>query len=127
MSLVEVTTQNDEDAIQSIIQSKEYQGLAEPFFWIGASDLGSDNSFYWVKNGQPVVYSSWSEGQPGLSNGENCVEIRGHFNYLWNDHYCSENKYFICEENVGPLCDCNKGSANFPDFNKFFQNLPIKR
>lgn len=98
MHLIEITNQEDEDAIQEIIQFEEYKKLSEPFFWIGANDLGSEGCFYWVNNGQPVIFSNWSPGQPDNGGSEHCGEIRGHFNYLWNDHQCDQKKYFICEE-----------------------------
>lgn len=99
MTLVQIDSQNDEDAIQVIIQSKEYKTLPEPFWWIGATDLGSENCFYWVGSGQPVVYSNYSPGQPDNARRENCIEIRGHYQFMWNDHKCSDLKYFICDEN----------------------------
>lgn len=99
MSLVQIDDQNDEDAIQEIIQSEEYKKLPEPFWWIGANDLGSEGSFFWIGSGQLIGFSNYAPGQPDNAGHENCIEIRGHFQFKWNDHQCREQKYFICNEN----------------------------
>lgn len=97
MFLAEILNHDDENAIQSIIQRPEYKTLSEPFWWIGANDLGKENEFYWVNSGENVRYSNWAAGQPDNAGQEHCGEIRGHYQYMWNDHQCDQRKYFVCE------------------------------
>lgn len=59
----------------------------------------------WESSKQLLNYTNWSPGQPdNAGNNEDCVEIRGLFNYKWNDHVCSLKKYFICES-IHETCD----------------------
>lgn len=68
-------------------------------FWISANDLESEGRFKWLSNGLPMIYTSWSAGQPDNFKGkEHCVELwRKKDQFLMNDRNCYKVSHFICE------------------------------
>lgn len=76
-------------------------GKALSNFWIGGTNLGSDDSsFYWMGNETPMNdYTNWYPNEPNnWSGNEYCVEIYPAYAARWNDRMCSLAQYFICEE-----------------------------
>ncbi|ROT63780.1 mannose receptor [Penaeus vannamei] len=88
-------TSEDEQAFVS--------GLLTRSAWIGLSDRNTENEFKWEDECQ-FNYTSWQEGEPNnhlafltFGVGEDCVEMKKEYGYLWNDEGCSSNKAFVCE------------------------------
>lgn len=63
--------------------------------WIGMNDLAAEGVWGW-QTGEPVVYTSWSAGEPNDAGGiEDCGH---HFPLLWNDLDCSAPRAYLCED-----------------------------
>jgi len=78
------------------IHEREVVASSEAFWWIGLNDIDEEGEFSWV-NGDEVFYTSWHDGEPNDSNGEDCTELKRFNNTNWNDVTCQANNYFICE------------------------------
>ena len=66
-------------------------------YWLGGNDIETEGVFKWVKSDHPMTYTDWSPGQPDGLEGEDCMEMRGAFQYHWNDLPCNIPHHFICE------------------------------
>ncbi|XP_030220626.1 collectin-12 [Gadus morhua] len=70
------------------------------FFWLGLTDMETENVWKWVDGTLPV-FTKWKPGQPdnwdqGYSKGEDCAGlIQAAY---WNDFFCRERISFICEQ-----------------------------
>ena len=53
--------------------------------WIDGTSLTSDD------------YDDWQTGKPDTSQRVFCLEYESEFNNHWNDDYCDELNYHICE------------------------------
>lgn len=62
-----------------------------------------------MSGGRPVSFTDWAQGQPDnqfrQNQHEDCINIfnirRGPGAGLkWNDHLCTAELYFICEQNL---------------------------
>ena len=69
----------------------------EVSYWLGGNDIETEGVFKWVKSDLPMTYTDWSPGQPDDAGGEDCMELRGAFQYHWNDLPCNIPHHFICE------------------------------
>lgn len=74
-------------------------------FWTSGNDLGKEGVFTWAPTGQSVTYTNWYDGNPDnhLTDfvSENCLHLWGWgHRHQWNDHICTEKKFFICEINL---------------------------
>ncbi|XP_068128367.1 hepatic lectin-like [Hyperolius riggenbachi] len=68
------------------------------WYWIGLTDEGTDNRFWWI-DGTPYSYSSWAPWEPNNVEGkEHCVELW--HEGKWNDYVCSNNLTAICEKRM---------------------------
>jgi hypothetical protein len=71
-------------------------------FWISATDLGLENSFYWDSDGKFLgLHTDWAENQPDNANGiEHCVNLGINTNetYRWSDIDCRATRRYLCEE-----------------------------
>lgn len=76
-------------------------GMQEsPFFWIGATNLGDNLTFFWTSKGMEIEYSNWNPGQPeNKNNNEHCVAVMSekHSNG-WKVRDCNNKFNFICEK-----------------------------
>ncbi|XP_022295727.1 perlucin-like [Crassostrea virginica] len=66
-------------------------------YWLGGNDIETEGVFKWVKSDHTMTYTDWSPGQPDGLEGEDCMEMRGAFQYHWNDLPCNIPHHFICE------------------------------
>lgn len=81
-------------------------GIRESF-WIGGTNLGYQQwttNFYWLGSNNSMTYTDWGQDEPNnWGDGlENCVAIKAHVGYKWNDRKCTVLNYFICEEQITP-------------------------
>ncbi|XP_052717087.1 perlucin-like protein [Crassostrea angulata] len=101
--LVEIETEAEsnylESQLRTIHQHASDSGVDqnEVSYWLGGNDIEIEGVFKWVKSDQPLTYADWSPGQPDDANGEDCMELRGAFQYHWNDLPCNIPHHFICE------------------------------
>merc|ERR1719233_325266 len=98
---------NDLGATLTSITDEDEQnfvaGLIGRSSWIGLSDQAEEGTFVW-EDGSDLDYTKWEEGEPnngnkafGIWGGENCVQMRKKFGYMWNDDYCDSDNIFVCE------------------------------
>ncbi|XP_026532724.1 low affinity immunoglobulin epsilon Fc receptor [Notechis scutatus] len=66
-------------------------------FWIGLSDMHSENEFIWVDKSTPS-FTAWNVGEPNNSgHGQDCVVINS--NGRWEDRECGRSvDGWICEK-----------------------------
>ena len=46
-----------------------------------------------------MVYKNWYKHEPNNVHFEHCMHLTRSFQWKWNDHRCTYQKYFICEIN----------------------------
>ena len=66
--------------------------------FIGGSDKDHEGSWTWI-DGSPFEFTNWGEDEPSGDNTENCLEIVGAKNGVWNDVPCDAShseKAAIC-------------------------------
>ncbi|XP_066292622.1 uncharacterized protein [Branchiostoma lanceolatum] len=70
--------------------------------WIGLDDLASHEEFAWaddsVLSPGDYNYVLLAPNRSGNNDNDHCVEIRPQWSYKWNDHVCSESKYYVCQK-----------------------------
>lgn len=69
--------------------------------WIGLLRGSSDETFSWVREPFPPLYSNWALGEPNnfYSRGENC----GHM-YIWNSEKAKQWNDELCvNPSIGPM------------------------
>ena len=88
------------------LNSKRFFFILSRFMWIGLLRGSSDETFTWINDHSPLMYSNWALGEPNnaYGRGENC----GHM-YIysrdkakqWNDELCVNptigSMVFMCE------------------------------
>nr|XP_022295699.1 perlucin-like protein isoform X1 [Crassostrea virginica] len=102
-ALVEIETEGESNYVESQLRSIHKHASdstadqSEVSYWLGGNDIEIEGVFKWVKSDLPMTYTDWSPGQPDDAGGEDCVELRGAFQYHWNDLPCNIPHHFICE------------------------------
>jgi hypothetical protein len=73
--------------------------------WIGASDLGIEDTWFWSGTGQRVVYTNWRVGEPGHVTTENAAYLGWADDQVqWFDSNELDRRYLICEETCTNTC-----------------------
>ena len=88
--LAEIKTSEIEQELDEVL-------LHEVEYWIGLTDLDSQETFYWAESGEEATYFNWGARQPDNNRNEDCV-----FKSLtvqhsgWQDMICThDNSYFM--------------------------------
>lgn len=75
------------------------QGVVNEWYWLGGSDLHKEGEYvWWTSLDTPFAnYTNWAPGvEPNdENNAEDCVNMWAEG--TWNDQYCSDNIYYVCE------------------------------
>lgn len=101
--LVEIGSSEENHFVYSLARAKASD---KRFMWIGLLRGSSDETFTWINDHSPLMYSNWALGEPNnaYGRGENC----GHM-YIysrdkakqWNDELCVNptigSMVFMCE------------------------------
>nr|XP_034324874.1 perlucin-like protein isoform X2 [Crassostrea gigas] len=100
--LVEIETQTENAFVEGELKiihnhDSHSNNQNDVSYWLGGNDIEIEGVFKWVRSDQPLTYTDWSPGQPDDANGEDCMELRGAFQYHWNDLPCNIPHHFICE------------------------------
>lgn len=69
--------------------------LAQMSVWIGLTDEAVEGTFVWV-NGEPVVFTNWSAGEPNNFGNEDYTEMVS--NGQWNDLASSSRRFGLVEQ-----------------------------
>ncbi|XP_063787743.1 CD209 antigen-like protein C isoform X4 [Pseudophryne corroboree] len=74
--------------------------MSERHYWIGLTDVETENKFKWVDGTTLSLtsFSNWGNGNPDNKNDEDCVQLRDCGR--WNDAQCSGVNYAICEKSL---------------------------
>jgi len=87
-----ISSQEENDFIHNAMDSVNNPSVGS---WIGFTDEMEEGNWQWV-NGEEVIYTNWSEGEPGNDNGmEHYAEIMP--NGAWNDLSYEWELRFIVE------------------------------
>ncbi|XP_056423926.1 pulmonary surfactant-associated protein D-like isoform X2 [Hyla sarda] len=80
---------NDEN--KAVLTIRTQYGVS-PF--LGINDIVIEGKFTYP-NGEAIIYTNWSPGEPNKDGAENCVEMFD--TGKWNDKSCGEKRLVICE------------------------------
>merc|ERR1712037_1077731 len=89
--LVEVKNKDQQEFLRTILNDVQYDSVYG--WWIGATDLNREGSWYWTHSLEPMDYSDWAVRQPDDLGDENCALIFGKPGHFWNDFHCSNASY----------------------------------
>ena len=90
-ALVEIGSEDENDDLVDLVSD-----YSEERWWIGLNDLDEEGTFVWLDGDEPG-FTDWQDTQPDDSDGEDCAELTGHFDFRWNDYKCHEPHGYICE------------------------------
>lgn len=96
--LVEIGSTEENNFVYALARSKAY---SERFMWIGLLRGSADESFAWVHDPYPPLYSNWALGEPNnfYGRGENC----GHM-YIWTSQKGKQWNDELCvNPSIGPM------------------------
>ncbi len=121
--LVTISSKEENDFVLDI--ANNYNNL---YCWLGATTLGRDRNFYWVKD-EPFTYTNWNTSEPSnTDNKEYYVEM--YVNTLnvgtWNDSANSPMSHtktsgFICEYENSVDADIYTPTKTFEYKNKKYE------
>ncbi|XP_052762618.1 perlucin-like [Mya arenaria] len=71
-------------------------------FWLGASDDDIEGIWKWVATDEELNFENWdvSNNQPSSihDNHEDCLVIKGEYDFMWHDVECdAEHGFPLCE------------------------------
>ncbi|XP_049310377.1 C-type lectin 37Db-like [Bactrocera dorsalis] len=66
-------------------------------FWLGITDLAEEGRFMSIKDGRPMPYAKWSDGQPDNNALLDDCLWRVNNTFEMNDANCRAKLYVICE------------------------------
>ena len=93
--LVEVDSQEEQDAILGEISARGWDGDTHFGFWIGLTDIFHDGgTWVWDNLGKPLDFSYWASGEPNNWRGiQHCavMKLGGDFG-KWDDLACDKIK-----------------------------------
>ena len=96
--LAEPQSPCESDLLHYFFQIERPRSATENIAWIGINDIGTENTFVFASNDQPVPYKYWHVGEPNNEEQEDCVHLYYKSgNGKWNDLQCDWKKWFICE------------------------------
>merc|ERR1712172_468350 len=115
--LVEVDSQEEQDAILREIASRGWDGDTHFGFWIGLTDIFHDGTWVWDNLGKPLDYSNWAPGEPNNWGGlQHCAAIKlwGE-NGKWDDVSCEAVKleHISTGETYGHICEAAGSSMTY--------------
>jgi len=103
--LAEPKTGTEQDFLRSEIQFFEMI-LGKMSWWIGLTDAGNENQWFWLHDKAPLSFSSWTSDSPNTEspNLDDCAVMDANDGaYNWKDTVCEDNEEsekisFICEK-----------------------------
>merc|ERR1712130_563219 len=125
--LVEVDSQEEQDAILREIASRGWDGDTHFGFWIGLTDIFHDGTWVWDNLGKPLDFSYWAPGEPNNWGGlQHCAAIKlwGE-NGKWDDVGCEAVKieHMGTGETYGHICEASGSTMTYTkDTGKKWEN-----
>merc|ERR1719175_21163 len=122
--LVEVDSQEEQDAILREIASRGWDGDTHFGFWIGLTDIFHDGTWVWDNLGKPLDFSNWASGEPNNYNGaQHCVAMKvwgsvddGENDFKWDDISCDTIKtgnFSGLDTTIGYICEAAGSSMTY--------------
>merc|ERR1712130_933306 len=115
--LVEIDSQEEQNALMNEITSRGWDGQTHFGFWIGLTDIFHDGTWVWDNLGRPLDFSYWARGEPNNWNGiQHCAAINlewasGH----WDDVGCEavmiEHRSY--GDTYGHICEAAGSSMTY--------------
>lgn len=107
-TLAKINSQDKNDFLRNYLRSNSrvFSGYD---LWVGGKRL-QDGSWQW-SDGAPLGgvtssdggnFSDWDEGKPDAFLNT-CLELEADFRYHWNDDFCDELNFYICERPYNPV------------------------
>ncbi|XP_055999470.1 galactose-specific lectin nattectin-like [Ostrea edulis] len=95
--LAEIGTKSENDFIKNLIKNNSGTERA----WLGGADTAEEGTWIWSFSEIPLSFKNWNKGEPNDDKGkEDCLEILGTQNGLWNDLPCSYSSASVCEKDL---------------------------
>ncbi|XP_065332835.1 C-type lectin 37Da-like [Cloeon dipterum] len=86
-----INTEQEFDYIDGLLNGA---GIRSDYTWVGGTEIGLENSYYWIESGDRVELNKWDPNQlPDTAN--RCLSIR---NGLWFRGLCKSEYNFLCME-----------------------------
>merc|ERR1712172_255797 len=115
--LVEVDSEEEQDAILREIASRGWDGDTHFGFWIGLTDIFHDGTWVWDNLGKPLDFSNWAPGEPNNYRGlQHCAAIKLRWeNGKWDDVSCEAVKleHMSTGETYGHICEAAGSSMTY--------------
>merc|ERR1712172_367301 len=115
--LVEVDSQEEQDAILREIASRGWDGDTHFGFWIGLTDIFHDGTWVWDNLGKPLDFSNWAPGEPNNYRGlQHCAAIKlWAENGKWDDVSCEAVKleHMSTGETYSHICEAAGSSMTY--------------
>ena len=88
-----------DDATEDLWLDAAINAVSTDPWWTGGTEA-VEGTWTW-QDGTPWDYTNWAVDQPndGGGTGQNCMELNRFGDGTWNDYYCSEPTFFVCELN----------------------------
>merc|ERR1719187_813476 len=107
--LVEIDSEEEQDAILREVTARGWDGDTHFGFWIGLTDIFHDGTWVWDNLGRPLDFSYWAPGEPNNWGGiQHCAAIKlwGE-NGKWDDVGCEAVKieHMRTGETYGHICE----------------------
>lgn len=103
--LVEIDTEIKQKDILNIIEKFKARNAFKrnPDFWIGITSygikLGAVETHYYASSGRYVNVTTYNNFDSEIFTSNQCVVLKEniHDEIVWHDAFCSDEKYFMCE------------------------------
>lgn len=98
MRLTSITSSEVQEFAEEIISAAGHGG---EYFWTSGNDLASMGEFYW-DNDQPFDYLNWrNQDTNATTTAQHCVVLLDESEgYRWMNVPCTNDHFFICEDNT---------------------------
>ena len=108
--LVEVDSQEEQEALIGEITSRGWDGDTHFGFWIGLTDIFHDGTWVWDNLGKPLDFSNWASGEPNNWRGvQHCAVMKlGGDIGEWDDIGCEAIKsgnFSDGDTSLGHICE----------------------
>merc|ERR1719209_297759 len=115
--LVEIDSEEEQNAIMNEITARGWDGETHFGFWIGLTAIFHDGTWVWDNLGKPLDFSNWAPGEPNHWHGiQHCAAINLEWaNGHWDDVGCEavmiEHRSY--GDTYGHICEAAGSSMTY--------------
>ncbi|XP_025083494.1 asialoglycoprotein receptor 2-like [Pomacea canaliculata] len=96
-SLVIINSQEEDDFLHRHLQ-QERRYFYGYDFWVGGKEIPGTDFWEWVDGTLfSQTFTAWATGRPVTGGRAKCLEFEADMNSEWNDDYCDDLDFYICE------------------------------